>query len=106
MEERLMTGKLLSDFIYGLALFVNAALFIPQAIKIFVKRNADDVSLITFGGFNLIQVCGFVNGVYNNDYALIFGQGFSVIACGLVTLQIIYYKINKKKAGKAGAVFF
>ena len=36
-----MTGKEVSDLLYGIALFVNAALFIPQAIKIFSKKKTE-----------------------------------------------------------------
>lgn len=90
-----MSGKMISDFLYGIALFVNAGLFIPQAIKIFVKKNAAEVSLVTFAGFNCIQFLGFINGIYNNDYALIVGQAISILACGLVTIQIVYYKLNR-----------
>lgn len=59
-----VTGKFVSDLLYGAALFANAALFIPQIIKIFKQGHADGVSLITFGGFNVIQALGLINGVY------------------------------------------
>lgn len=87
-----MAGKLLSDILYGLALFFNAVLFIPQAWRIYKHRVIEDSDLITFCGFNLIQLLGFINGIYNQDYALIFGQAASFIACGLVTAQLLFYK--------------
>jgi len=90
----IVVGKYVSDLLYGTALFVNAALFLPQAWKIYIKKTAEEASLITFGGFNIIQILGFVNGVYNKDYALIFGQAISIVACGLVTIQIIIYKFK------------
>ncbi len=90
----MINGTYLSDLLYGSALFVNAALFIPQAWKIFKKKTAEEASLITFGGFNVIQFLGFINGIYHQDYALIYGQAISMVACGLVTTQIILYKIN------------
>jgi len=89
-----MLMKYISDLLYGSALFVNAALFIPQAWKIYTKKTAEEASLITFGGFNIIQILGFINGIYNQDYALIYGQAISVVACGLVTLQIIIYRFK------------
>lgn len=92
-----MSGKDLSDLLYGIALFINAALFIPQAIKIFLRKDANEISIITFGGFNLIQTLGLINGIYNNDYALIYGQAISLIACGLVTIQIIFFKIKNTR---------
>lgn len=90
----MINGTYLSDLLYGSALFVNAALFIPQAWKIFKKKTAEEASLITFGGFNVIQFLGFINGIYHQDYALIYGQAISMVACGLVTTQIILYKFK------------
>ena len=90
----IIIGKYVSDLLYGAALFVNAALFIPQAWRIYIKKTAEEASLITFGGFNIIQILGFINGIYNKDYALIFGQAISIIACGLVTIQILMYKLK------------
>lgn len=98
----LVSGKDISDLFYGMALFVNAALFLPQAYKIYKKKHAMDVSLITFGGFNIIQALGLINGIYNSDYALIFGQFVSLVACGLVTIQIITYKIKYGSNYKLG----
>jgi MtN3 and saliva related transmembrane protein len=86
--------KYVSDLLYGFALFVNAALFIPQAWKIYVKKSAAGSSLITFAGFNMVQFLGFINGIYNVDYALIFGQAVSMVACGLVTVQLARYKFK------------
>jgi len=91
---KMMMTKYISDLLYGSALLVNAALFIPQAWKIYIKKTADGASLITFGGFNVIQLLGFINGIYNNDYALIFGQAISFVACGLVTIQIARHKFK------------
>lgn len=96
-----MMPKYISDVVYGAALFINATLFIPQAWKIFVKKTAEGASLITFGGFNVIQILGFINGIYNNDYALIFGQAISIVACGLVTAQIIIYKFKLLHKGRS-----
>ena len=90
-----MHGQALSDIFYGAALFVNAFLFLPQAWKIYKNKSAKDASLITFGGFNLIQLLGFINGLHHLDYALIFGQAISMIACGAVTIQIIGYKFRR-----------
>ena len=75
---------------------------IDKGIKLLAldKKTAEEASLITFGGFNIIQILGFINGVYNKDYALIFGQAISIVACGLVTIQILIYKfklLRKKK---------
>ncbi len=90
----MVVGKYISDLLYGSALFINAALFIPQAWKIYTKKTVEETSFITFAGFNIVQFLGFINGIYNVDYALIFGQAISFLACGLVTLQIVIYKFK------------
>ncbi len=89
-------GKNIIDVFFGLALIFNAILFIPQAIRIYKTKNIESNSLITFAGFNFIQILGFINGIYHNDYALIIGQAISFITCGLVTLQIIIYRKKNK----------
>ncbi len=92
-----MDAKIISGVLYASALFFNASLFIPQAWRIFKERRAEDADLFTFGGFNLIQLLGFIDGIYSQDYALIIGQAISFIACGLVTVQLIFYKIKGNK---------
>ncbi len=92
-----MDAKVISTLLYGIALFCNAALFIPQAWRIFKRKSAEETDLITFFGFNLIQLFGFFDRVYHQDYALIVGQGVSFLACGLVTVQLLFYKMNKFK---------
>ena len=94
-----MSPKYISDILYGAALFFNAALFIPQALKMRKEKSAKYASLLTFGGFNIIQLLGLINGLYNVDYGLIFGQLVSFFACGLVTIQIIVSKIGRKDFG-------
>ncbi|MCP4475883.1 MAG: hypothetical protein GY821_15225 [Gammaproteobacteria bacterium] len=43
------------DFIFSIALFINALLFIPQFLKIWQRKTSNDVSLTTFLGFWFIQ---------------------------------------------------
>ncbi len=60
-----MDAKLITDFFYGFALLVNASLFLPQAKRIFKEKTGNNTDLLTFGGFNIIQALGFINGIYN-----------------------------------------
>ena len=41
--------------IFGLGLGCNALLFVPQALAIWRKKSDEGVSLLTFGGFNILQ---------------------------------------------------
>jgi len=82
-------------FVFGLALLGNAALFVPQAIAVWRKKSDEGVSLITFGGFCILQVIGVVHGVYERDNSLIVGLSASFLTCGAVTLFTIVYRIRR-----------
>ena len=84
-----MSAKHVFDVLFGSALFFNAALFIPQAWRIYKHKTASEASLITFGGFNLIQLLAIFNGIYDQDYALAIDDLISLLTCGLITIQII-----------------
>jgi len=80
------------EAVFGLGLFINAALFIPQIIKLYRLKNSDEFSLITFAGFNIIQLFAVWHGYLHNDYVLMFGFALSLITCGCVTLLILVYR--------------
>jgi MtN3 and saliva related transmembrane protein len=77
---------------FGLGLLVNASLFVPQAVKILRSRSAKDVSLLTFGGFNLLQLIGIAHGYLQGDLSLLLGMVASFVACGAVTVSGIVYR--------------
>ena len=85
------------EFGFSISLIVNAILFIPQAYIIFRTKNVQDVSLITFIGFNVIQLFTLFHGLLTHDYILAFGYLLSIITCGTVSALIIYFKYMKNK---------
>ena len=85
--------------VFGFALLGNAALFVLQALAIWRKKSDEGISLITFGGFNLLQVIAIVHGFYQRDLALIVGMIASLITCGAVTVLTIMYRTGRKKTG-------
>lgn len=87
-----MLWKNLIEIIFSFGLFINAMLFIPQALKISRTKNAKGFSLITFSGFNIIQTFAFLHGCLHKDYILAFGMLMSLITCGTVTILIIKYR--------------
>lgn len=87
-----MTFIQIVDVLFSLGLFINAALFVPQAWKIYKTKNATGVSLLTFGGFNLIQISAVLYGYLHHDYLLMTGFLLSLITCGCVTLLGLFYK--------------
>lgn len=82
----------LIEIIFGLGLFLNAALFIPQIIKLYKTKNVQGFSLLTFAGFNLIQLFTLLHGYLHQAYLLMFGYVLSLIACATVSTMIICYK--------------
>jgi MtN3 and saliva related transmembrane protein len=84
--------------IFGLALMGNAALFVPQAIAVWRKKSDEGISLVTFGGFNVLQVIAIVHGCYQHDISLIVGMIASLITCGAVTCLTLFYRVQRERA--------
>jgi MtN3 and saliva related transmembrane protein len=83
--------------IFGLGLLCNALLFVPQALAVWRKKTDEGVSLITFGGFSVLQAIGIVHGIYQHDLSLILGMSASLLSCGTVTLLTLIYRIRRKR---------
>lgn len=79
-------------WVFGLGMGLNALLFVPQAITIFKTHNSTGVSLLTFGGFNVLQVLGILHGALQHDWSLAFGMAVSLLTCGSVTLLALIYR--------------
>jgi len=89
--------------IFGLGLGCNALLFVPQVLAVWRKKSDEGISLITFGGFSVLQVVGIVHGVYQRDWSLILGMAASLLTCGTVTGLTIVYRVRRLRAqGLAG----
>ncbi|MBA2657123.1 MAG: hypothetical protein H0U70_09095 [Tatlockia sp.] len=82
---------------FSLSLIVNAGLFIPQIIALVKTKSSTGVSLLTFAGFNIIQLFTMLHGWIIGDYLLAIGYFLSILTCGSVSFLIIYYKFIKKK---------
>lgn len=89
---RYLSMREIVTFFFGLGFVFNASLFIPQAIRILKTQSAKNISLITFAGFNFIQLNGVFYGSYQKDWILMYGNLISFVACGTVTLLAIYYR--------------
>ena len=71
--------KIIVEAIFASSLFLNALLFIPQTIKIIKTRRAEELSLITFVGFNLIQLLMLLHGYFHQELILMLGMMLSLI---------------------------
>ena len=82
----------LVESVFALGLFVNAILFVPQAIALYKSKSAVGQSLVTFAGFNLIQLFTILHAYIHKDFLLFIGYLAAFITCGAVTVLIILYK--------------
>ena len=80
---------------FGLCWILNAALFIPQIMLLYQKKNSSEISLLMFCCFNLIQIITIIHGYIKKDYLLIFGFVLSLIASGIVTILMIVYRLHQ-----------
>ncbi|MGA8042085.1 MAG: PQ-loop domain-containing transporter [Terracidiphilus sp.] len=86
--------------IFGLGLIGNALLFVPQALAVWRKKSSEGISLVTFGGFNILQALGVVHGLYQGDWSLVIGLGASFITCGTVTGLTLVYRARERRLAK------
>lgn len=80
------------EFVFSMALFLNAILFIPQAVRIFKEKTAAGISFITFLGFLVIQFSIILHAIIVRDSLLLFGYFFSFLTCGVVVFLILFYR--------------
>lgn len=85
-------------WIFGLGLIGNALLFVPQALALWRKKTDEGVSLITFGGFSLLQVVSVIHGLYGQDWAMVIGMGASLLTCGTVTALTVIYRVKRMRS--------
>jgi MtN3 and saliva related transmembrane protein len=96
-NTRIHTMALFIDIVnvaFGMGLFLNACLFIPQAIKLYRKKCSTGVSLTTFAGFCFIQIVSIIYGLAHHDDILFVGFLISFVTCLTVTILIIKYRRN------------
>jgi len=86
--------------IFGLGLLGNALLFVPQALALWRKKTDEGISLITFGGFSVLQAIGIVHGILQQDLSLTLGMAASLLTCGTVTALTVYYRVRRLRAGR------
>jgi MtN3 and saliva related transmembrane protein len=86
--------------IFGLGLGCNALLFVPQVLAVWRKKTDEGISLITFGGFSLLQAIGIVHGALQHDMSLLLGMAASLLTCGTVTGLTCFYRVRRLRAGR------
>ena len=84
--------------LFGVGLGCNALLFVPQIIAVWRKKTDEGISLVTFGGFSVLQVVGILHGLYQHDLSLILGMAASLLTCGSVTFLTLIYRVRRLRA--------
>lgn len=87
--------KQIVAWIFGLGLLGNAGLFVPQAIALWRKKSDEGISLLTFGGFSILQMVGIVHGYLQGDPSLLVGMSASLLTCGTVTMLTMVYRLRR-----------
>lgn len=82
------------DALFGAGLFLNALLFLPQAICLLKEKNSNEISLTTFIGFTLLNVLSVFYGFYHAAFILAWGSIAASLTCGAATLLALYYRIK------------
>jgi MtN3 and saliva related transmembrane protein len=80
------------EMVFGVGMFLNAMLFVPQAVKIYKTKDVKGLSLAMFGGFNVVQVFAILHGCIHADYILVSGFALSLVLSGVVTFLILLYR--------------
>lgn len=89
--------RYLIEVLFAAGLFANSLLFIPQMVRIIQKQHADDVSLTTFAGFNIINFLTVLHGYLHHDLILTIGASCAFVINTGVTLLIIWYRYIAKR---------
>lgn len=82
------------EIAFGLSLFVNPLLFLPQARVLYQKKDSSEISLFTFVSFVIMQALAVLHGLVVKDYLLMFGFLLSLIACATVASLAVYYRVR------------
>jgi len=90
--------KELFGWLFGLGLGGNALLFVPQILAVWRKKTDEGISLVTFGGFSILQVVGIIHGIFQQDLSLILGMSASLLTCGAVTALTVFYRVKRLRA--------
>lgn len=79
---------------FFLGLLANALLFIPQAARLYRLKRSEEVSFLTFFGFNIIQSLTAIHAAIEHDWLLLIGSILAFLTCGAVSALSLYYRLR------------
>ncbi len=80
---------------FFLGLLANAVLFIPQAIRLYRYKSSREISILTFLGFNIIQILTTIHALIEKDWLLFIGSILAFITCASVTYLSLLYRFKR-----------
>ncbi len=84
-------NPLLVDRLIYFAAIVEPFFSLPQAYQIFVTRSANDVSLLTWAGFQVMTAVWIWYAIVHKEKMILIYQGLYFIIDGLVLIGAIRY---------------
>lgn len=88
------------DFITALGLLaatLTTLAFLPQVIKTWRSKSAEDLSLGTFGMFCAGVVCWLAYGLLIEDLPIILANVVTLVLAGSVLVQALVYRRRDRK---------
>ena len=96
-DEHMSFFKTILEFLFGIGVLINTAVYIPQAIRLIRAKHAREISLLTFSAFNIFLAIQLVYAYLNHD--IHFFLGSLLIFCSSITVTglIIYFRIKNNQ---------
>lgn len=79
-------------FLYSISFVYTAIAAIPQIYNLLKTKKAEELSLITFLGFNFIQIISAFHAYINHETAFLIGMILLMCAYLPITGLIVYYR--------------
>ncbi len=92
----------LVDMVVASALFINAALFLPQIIRIYRVREANAISIGMLVGMVIVSACGTLHGHFHHQHLVLLGYLLVFFMSLAVLAMTAYYRIKASLSRKKG----
>ena len=86
--------KTVLEFLFGLGILINTAVYIPQAINLIRAKHAREISLLTFSAFNIFLAIQLIYAYLNHDVHFFLGTLLIFCSSMFVTILIIYFRVK------------